>query len=172
MFGCLGHVHIPDVKRKKLDEKSVRCVFLGVSGESKAFRMYDPEAKKIIVSWDVVFEDKEKWDWNKPKQGTRCDVIEWGDIEKKKEASTEVETNDKNGVGEEDKEARANEEEETDDEEEASTIGIPVQGRRRRREPVWMRSYVTGEELSEEEDGVNQLTLEMRQFSCLHPMIQ
>jgi hypothetical protein len=34
-------------------------VFLGVSEESKAFRLYDPAARKIVVSRDVVFkEDK------------------------------------------------------------------------------------------------------------------
>lgn len=44
VFSCIGHVHIPDIKRKKLDNKSFKCVFLGVSEESKAFQMYDPES--------------------------------------------------------------------------------------------------------------------------------
>lgn len=31
VFGCVGYVHVPDVKRTKLENKSVSCVLLGVS---------------------------------------------------------------------------------------------------------------------------------------------
>ena len=55
VFGCLAHVHVPDQKRIKLDDKSIQCVLLGVSDESKAYRLFDPVSKKIIVSRDVVF---------------------------------------------------------------------------------------------------------------------
>lgn len=55
VFGCLAHVHIPDQKRIKLDDKSIRCVLLGVDDESKAYRLFDLVSKKIIVSRDVVF---------------------------------------------------------------------------------------------------------------------
>ncbi|KAL0398210.1 UNVERIFIED_CONTAM: Retrovirus-related Pol polyprotein from transposon RE1 [Sesamum radiatum] len=30
IFGCIAYAHIPDEKRKKLDEKAEKCVFLGV----------------------------------------------------------------------------------------------------------------------------------------------
>ncbi|KAL2237779.1 UNVERIFIED_CONTAM: Retrovirus-related Pol polyprotein from transposon TNT 1-94 [Sesamum indicum] len=60
VFGYVGHVHIPDAKRTKLEDKSVNCVLLGVSDESKGYRMYDPVAKKIILSLDVVF-DEDQW---------------------------------------------------------------------------------------------------------------
>ncbi|PRQ50963.1 putative RNA-directed DNA polymerase [Rosa chinensis] len=29
VFGCVAHVHVPDSRRKKLDNKSFRCVVLG-----------------------------------------------------------------------------------------------------------------------------------------------
>ncbi|TXG65249.1 hypothetical protein EZV62_006524 [Acer yangbiense] len=57
VFGCLAHVHVPDAKRTKLEDKSIACVLLGVSEESKAYRLYNPIAKKIITSRDVVFEE-------------------------------------------------------------------------------------------------------------------
>jgi transposase InsO family protein len=60
-FGCIAHVHINDVQRKKLDAKSKRCVLLGISDESKAYKLYDPVDKKIIVSRDVVFEETKGW---------------------------------------------------------------------------------------------------------------
>ncbi|KAL6334805.1 hypothetical protein AAG906_021773 [Vitis piasezkii] len=61
VFGCISHVHIPDSKRTKLDDKSVKCVLLGVSEESKAYRLYDPVSQKIIVSRDVKFEEENNW---------------------------------------------------------------------------------------------------------------
>lgn len=42
IFGCIAYAHISDEKRKKLDDKGVKCVFLGVSEESKAYRLYNP----------------------------------------------------------------------------------------------------------------------------------
>ena len=65
VFGCIGHVHIPEAKRTKLDDKSRKCVFLGLSEESKAYRMYNPTSKKILVSRDVVFEESKSWDWGR-----------------------------------------------------------------------------------------------------------
>ena len=64
VFGCLGHVHIPDAKRTKLEDKSHTCVLMGVSDESKAYRLYDPVKKKIVVSCDVLFEEDKKWRWD------------------------------------------------------------------------------------------------------------
>ena len=55
-FGRIGHVHVLDGKRKKFDDKSFQCVLLGMSEESKAYRLFDPVSKKIVVSRDVIFE--------------------------------------------------------------------------------------------------------------------
>ena len=70
IFGCIGHVHNPEQKRRKLDDKSVKCVHLGISFESKAYKMYNPITKKMVISGDVVFEESEKWDWNSEETST------------------------------------------------------------------------------------------------------
>jgi hypothetical protein len=57
VFGCLTFAHVPDSQRTKLDNKSIRCVHLGVSEESKAYKLYDPKKMKIIISRGVVFEE-------------------------------------------------------------------------------------------------------------------
>jgi IS30 family transposase len=31
VFGCVAYTHIPDAQRNKLDDKSMKCIFLGVS---------------------------------------------------------------------------------------------------------------------------------------------
>ncbi|GAU16794.1 hypothetical protein TSUD_200370 [Trifolium subterraneum] len=65
IFGCIAYTHIPDAQRKKLDDKSLKCIFLGVSEESKTYRLYHPITKKIIVSRDVKSAESEKWKWHK-----------------------------------------------------------------------------------------------------------
>lgn len=152
VFKCVAHVHVPDQNRSKLDDKSVKCVLLGVSDESKAYRLFDPVSKKIIVSRNVVFEENESWNWGKSKEETSRDVLEWGASEDE-------------GVGEE-----TNEDEEygagsNGDLNEAYSSGTSspfsepheenptnLDEGRVRRAPLWMRDYETGECLSEEED--------------------
>ena len=59
VFGCVAHAHIPEQKGSKLDEKNKKCVILGVSDESKAYKLYDPHSYKIIISKDVIFQEDE-----------------------------------------------------------------------------------------------------------------
>ena len=37
-------------------------VFLGYTEGTKAYRLYDPRGDKVIVSRDVVFDEKAAWD--------------------------------------------------------------------------------------------------------------
>lgn len=62
IFGCIAYAHIADVKRKKLDNKSEKGVFLGVSRKSKAYKIFNPVTKKIITSHDVIFDEDNTWD--------------------------------------------------------------------------------------------------------------
>ncbi|BFG30032.1 hypothetical protein CerSpe_163060 [Prunus speciosa] len=64
IFGCLAYAHVSDSQRIKLDNKIVKCVMLGVSEESKAYKLYNPNTQKIIISKDVVFSEDEGWDWS------------------------------------------------------------------------------------------------------------
>ncbi|XP_074327355.1 uncharacterized protein LOC141665271 [Apium graveolens] len=60
VFGSIAHMHIPEQKRIKLDDRSHKCVLLGVGDESKAYRLYDPVTKEIAVSRDVIFEENKQ----------------------------------------------------------------------------------------------------------------
>lgn len=60
VFGCQAMVHVPDANRRKLDNKSIECIFLGYSDESKAYRMYNTTTHKIVVSRDVIFMETPK----------------------------------------------------------------------------------------------------------------
>ena len=50
VFGCVAYAHVPDQLRKKLDSKGEKCVFIGYCDESKAYKLYNPSTKKLIVS--------------------------------------------------------------------------------------------------------------------------
>ena len=49
-------------KGQKLDDKGVKCIFIGYNLESKAYRLYDLINKKIIISRDVEFLENQSWD--------------------------------------------------------------------------------------------------------------
>ncbi|MFS7989867.1 putative RNA-directed DNA polymerase [Helianthus anomalus] len=81
VFGCIGHVHIPAQMRTKLDARSHKCVFLGISQESKAYRLYDPKNKKIVISRDVIFDEDATWEWYKENQMVEDLLIEEEDVD-------------------------------------------------------------------------------------------
>ncbi|XP_075083995.1 uncharacterized protein LOC142167821 [Nicotiana tabacum] len=54
-----------DEKRRKLDDKSEKCVFLGVSEASKAYKLFNPLTKKVVTSRDIIFDEENSWDWNR-----------------------------------------------------------------------------------------------------------
>ena len=62
IFGCVAYAHVPEEMRRNLDEKSKKCIFVGYSVESKAYRLYNPITKKYVISRDVVFKEEETWD--------------------------------------------------------------------------------------------------------------
>jgi hypothetical protein len=65
VFGCVSYAHVPDNKRTKLDSKSLKCVLLGISEESKACHLYDPLSQKILISRDVILKKKkDSWPWS------------------------------------------------------------------------------------------------------------
>jgi hypothetical protein len=58
-FGCLVYTRVPDEMRKKLDQKSKECLMMGYSETTKGYRVYDMESRKVILSRDVMFNEKE-----------------------------------------------------------------------------------------------------------------
>lgn len=67
---CLGHMRtfgveayslIPEQKRSKLDPKSKKYIFVGYDQESNNYRLFDPLSKKVIVSRNVLFNEKVKY---------------------------------------------------------------------------------------------------------------
>jgi len=47
--------------RRNLDDRNEKCTFVGYE-QSKAYRLYNPITKKLIVSRDVKFQEDKSWD--------------------------------------------------------------------------------------------------------------
>ena len=47
--------------RIKLDDRSQKCIFVGYSEQSKAYRLYNPITKKYVISIHVVFKKENPW---------------------------------------------------------------------------------------------------------------
>ncbi|KAF1322206.1 Integrase catalytic core protein, partial [Globisporangium splendens] len=57
VFGCLAYVLTPKEKRLKWDPKSRPGLFMGYEESSKAYRVYDIEGDKVMISRDVNFDE-------------------------------------------------------------------------------------------------------------------
>lgn len=58
IFGSKAMVHVPKQNRLKWDHKSNELIFVGYCENTKGYRMYDPDSKKMVISRDVIFIEK------------------------------------------------------------------------------------------------------------------
>lgn len=64
-FGCVSPVKKVGPHQAKLDDRSAPMVFIGYEEQSKAYRMFDPVSKKLIVTRDAVFDEGRQWQWRR-----------------------------------------------------------------------------------------------------------
>lgn len=153
-FGCIAYVHISYQKMSKLDSKSKKCVFLGVSDESKAYRLYDPTTKQVIICKDVVFEEEASWDQsrsNTEKESTlevleidRSIIKEF--IEEKTTPNISGNSSSSNFIH------NSNSSDSIPTDKNLGDAQIEWRGERIRRELIWMTDYEAVDGFSEEED--------------------
>lgn len=95
----------------------------------KAYPLYDPIAKKIIFSRDVVFEEEAKWDWSRDATESRLEILDLGEEKPAVEAIIE-----QNNSG--------------------NSVDIEQTTGRDKRQPAWMQDYESGGEISDEEENM------------------
>ena len=57
IFGNVCYCHVHADNRKKLDPSGEKGLLVGYNKISKAYRVYSPARRRIIVSRDVQFEE-------------------------------------------------------------------------------------------------------------------
>lgn len=64
VFGSVAYAHISDQMHVKLDDKSLKLIFVGYDERSKAYKFFDPISKKMHISRDVQVNEEAMWDWD------------------------------------------------------------------------------------------------------------
>jgi hypothetical protein len=76
---CVAYAHVPKERRRNLDDKSEKCVFIGDNEESKAYRLYNLITKKYVIDKDVEFKEQEVCDGSIDKVVSRGAKVSHGD---------------------------------------------------------------------------------------------
>jgi len=71
IFGSLCYRHIPDDKRKKLEDKSEALILIGYH-PTCAYRLFNPVNQQILISRDVVVDENASWNWSKYVKQIHC----------------------------------------------------------------------------------------------------
>ena len=61
VFGCLAFVHVPKEKRQKLDYRATPGIFVGYSISTKQYFVYDPLAKTLHRSQEMVSREGKRY---------------------------------------------------------------------------------------------------------------
>lgn len=59
-FGSIVYAHVPCEKRRKLDARAEKKIFVGYDPHAKGYRLFNPERNKIELSRTVKFLDETK----------------------------------------------------------------------------------------------------------------
>lgn len=60
VFGCMAYYFIPKINRSKLSPRARKGIFMGYCEDSRSYRVYDPEHRKINIIRNVKFDEKVK----------------------------------------------------------------------------------------------------------------
>jgi hypothetical protein len=58
IFGCITFSHVPKERRTKLEPTAEKGIFVGYSETSKAYQIYIPASRRVVVRQDVKFEEE------------------------------------------------------------------------------------------------------------------
>nr|KYP73058.1 Retrovirus-related Pol polyprotein from transposon TNT 1-94 [Cajanus cajan] len=76
VFGSLAYGQVPRQHRTKLEDRSKKYIFIGYDEKSKAYKLFDPDNKKVVVSRDVHVEETKQWCWNNSAEvETSSDIV-------------------------------------------------------------------------------------------------
>lgn len=141
IFGCNAYTKTL-APLKKLDDRCKKYIFVGYA--PNGYRLYDQERKKIIISRDVVFAEKDKEEKpNKENKSVKINTNAEEEFEEQKETENELTINEISESEEEIQSQDAAEELEESEEEETQEIKEDLgRGKRKKKTPSKLKDYV------------------------------
>lgn len=74
VFGCRAYAKETRPGLKKLEDRSRPMVMIVYEEGSKAYRLFGPEKKRLVVSCDIIFDEGASWDWGEHDGGATLTV--------------------------------------------------------------------------------------------------
>lgn len=152
IFGCICYAKNDSPHLRKLDDRSRTLIHLGIKPGNKAYRLYDPTKRKVVISQNVFFDKSRGWKWSTTTQEETCEprMITFS-VHNEKEESDKGEND--NCIDDHDEE----EEQEASETEDIEETDEPILRRSTRQStrPSYLEDYVF---LSELED-IDQILL-------------
>lgn len=158
IFGSRVSIHVPDQKRLKFDSKAELGYFIGYGENTKGYRVYLPERNDVEIKRDIVFIKQSENNRKDKEHGKESHVS--FDIQEVTEVSV-VESHNDTGSSEvlesehDDtmhsfhEQSSMEEEYQNSSESSEQHDEVVERPRRVRREPVWLKDYVQGDESEE-----------------------
>ena len=57
VFGCEAYAYVPKEKRSNSENKVVKCIFIGYSGDVKGYKLWDLVNRKVLYRKNVIFRE-------------------------------------------------------------------------------------------------------------------
>jgi hypothetical protein len=69
VFGCIAYAKKLRPSLTKLADRAIPGIFLGYEIGAKGYKIYDPTKDRLMVSRDVVFDERKAWNWGERDDG-------------------------------------------------------------------------------------------------------
>jgi len=74
-FGCTAYAKKLGPSLTKLTDRAVPGIFLGYESGSKGYRVFDPVKGRLMISRDVLFDEKKVCNWGESEQGDEATTV-------------------------------------------------------------------------------------------------
>jgi len=57
VFGYEAYAYVPNEKRSKLENKAIKCIFIGYGIGVKGYKLWNLDTEKVLYSRSVIFRE-------------------------------------------------------------------------------------------------------------------
>jgi hypothetical protein len=71
----VAYIKVMKAHLQKLDDRGTPAIFIGYERGAKAWRFYDPVIRRVVVSWDAVFDEPMSQSWEQEDMGLGNNLV-------------------------------------------------------------------------------------------------